>query len=1226
MRVPFVDEQHVSRIITALWSRAASGKAAVLVGAGFSANAAPLRHSQPVMPGWNALVFRMIADLYPGETEAEITRRTRIEAAAPATSAALRIAQEYEAEFNRDALNRLIADNVPDGAFAPGDLHRALLELPWADVLTTNWDTLLERAAVDVEDRVYRVIHTVADIPASSAPRIVKLHGSLPSHRPFIFTEEDFRTYPVRFAPFINLARQTTMENVLVLVGFSGDDPNFLYWSGWVRDQLGEHAPTIYLVGALDLTSSQRKMLDKRGVQPVDLSTLDDYLNWEPHRRRALASQWFIERLTASRPYRRIRWPKAPPPKGAYELVTAAADPRAPLDFPSSPTRGDWTEDIVVSEILPVLSHNRALYPDWVVAPHRARERIWGFLQTAIPEARQRLKDLDPEIGLRLAFEMNWLCEVALVPLFDDLSDPISELLPKLGKIPLSTDLSEMVTALALALLRRARETGDPEAFAQWDAWLEGNPLSVEARSRHHYERCLIAQDSLDFALLDERLSAWTPDGDPFWIVRKAALLAENDRTAEALVLSRDALAAIRVRTDKDREDIASWSREAYALLFRSACLGTQIQDWEKNLAERDNFSDRLLVLSARGCAAQEEVERFGAEMHHSPPPLPLEETRVRGFDVGNTHTTRNWRAMGPIITRLSALQALRFYEETGTPARISPGTVAASAIGGAGRWLHTLDTVRSIGALVRSAGGAEKLSMDVVFSREAVRALSDEEAEVWGQRLLVGARTLKDRINDPHMRRSAEARLIVVLEMLSRLVVRRRNLALPALDVALSLYADTSRHSSTDKPLANLFRRAFTALAPTAKPLMRARLLETPTPKGQGEALDPSLYAFLKVGPLPRDPDLAPLIAATIGQVRDPATRWAATLRVQRLQKAGMLTPEEDKAFLDALWDEALVENGLPGQVPLRSWVFALLPSPPERDGAGAARARLLSMTDMSAHDAVGEIHGAIAGTPVPFTLTARELKPLVSMVLAKAVIVEPEPHPFRLFETDEGLDFEFWRFFEDVVALAMKHASTRTLVRRYFAGRGPVERAIAAPHLVAAGEMSPDEAARMLLAALEGDEGGPDTAVSGILSWLRLKPADIPLPETVWEVAADAVVSRSALAMGPALSLFAAALERHGAQVPVVFDARLHRALRTIISITGDDALRESLPYDPGDARRRGARLVRAMDAAGRGDATVSALWREAAAAERIPEIGRGLEPHSVAVDNDGDLAEDV
>ena len=28
-----------------------------------------------------------------------------------------------------------------------------------------------------------------------TAPEIIKLHGSFPSHRPFIITEEDYRTY-----------------------------------------------------------------------------------------------------------------------------------------------------------------------------------------------------------------------------------------------------------------------------------------------------------------------------------------------------------------------------------------------------------------------------------------------------------------------------------------------------------------------------------------------------------------------------------------------------------------------------------------------------------------------------------------------------------------------------------------------------------------------------------------------------------------------------------------------------------------------------------------------------------------------------------------------------------------------------------------------------------------------------------------------------------------------
>ena len=205
-----------------------------------------------------------------------------------ATSGFLRLAQEYETAFGREALERLIANAVPDRRFEPGELHRRLLALPWSDVFTTNWDTLIERAAIQIVDRHYDVVQTVSDIPASVRPRIVKLHGTLPSIRPLIFTEDDFRTYPVCFAPFANLAQQSMMENVFCLLGFSGDDPNFLYWSGWVRDHLGDYAPRIYLVGWLDLPPPRRRMLEDRGVNPIDLASLPVTWPAEPEQIRRL--------------------------------------------------------------------------------------------------------------------------------------------------------------------------------------------------------------------------------------------------------------------------------------------------------------------------------------------------------------------------------------------------------------------------------------------------------------------------------------------------------------------------------------------------------------------------------------------------------------------------------------------------------------------------------------------------------------------------------------------------------------------------------------------------------------------------------------------------------------------------------------------------------------------------------------------------------------------------
>ena len=46
------------------------------------------------------------------------------------------------------------------------------------------------------------------EIPLANRPRIVKLHGSFPASFPLVFTEEDYRTYPTKFAPFVNTVQQ----------------------------------------------------------------------------------------------------------------------------------------------------------------------------------------------------------------------------------------------------------------------------------------------------------------------------------------------------------------------------------------------------------------------------------------------------------------------------------------------------------------------------------------------------------------------------------------------------------------------------------------------------------------------------------------------------------------------------------------------------------------------------------------------------------------------------------------------------------------------------------------------------------------------------------------------------------------------------------------------------------------------------------------------------------
>lgn len=285
------DYAALKKLAAALWQEeSAYHGAAVLVGAGFSRCGGRSGAAGARLPLWH-----------------DLSRVLASELKTSSGSDPMRIAEEYCAYFGRQALYDLVTKEVNDLSWRPGNLHEMLLELPWSEVLTTNWDTLLERASREVHQPSYNLVSKQQDLSSVRSPRIVKLHGTINVSDDLIFTSEDFRRYPEKYAAFVNFARQVFIENELCLVGFSGEDPNFLQWAGWVRDHLAANSRRIYLVGALSLTAAKRKYLESINVAPIDLGRLvDDYD--DPDERHAVATEKFLSALLDLRPKPAWEW------------------------------------------------------------------------------------------------------------------------------------------------------------------------------------------------------------------------------------------------------------------------------------------------------------------------------------------------------------------------------------------------------------------------------------------------------------------------------------------------------------------------------------------------------------------------------------------------------------------------------------------------------------------------------------------------------------------------------------------------------------------------------------------------------------------------------------------------------------------------------------------------------------------------------------------------------
>ena len=750
----------------------------------------------------------MIDRLYPAEGDNNSQRNVLI-AQAGATSVALRLADEFAAAFGRTALDQLILDHTPDQDFVPGPLHKMLVDLPWADILTTNYDTLLERAAEEGYGRRYSVVRTQAELPASGRPRIVKLHGSFPSTRPFVFSEEDFRTYPQQFAAFVNLARQSVLESVLCLIGFSGDDPNFLAWTGWVRDQLAEYSPRVYLCGLLDLTNAQRSVLQGRGVVPIDLTPrfpADAYP--EPGERHRQALEWFLTSLRHGRPYDPMEWPNAPPadpesPGGKQApLASTQAVPKperfSPPDVGAAESKSPADRLLATAE---VWAKNRQLYPGWLIAPDDVRNRLvhktnesWQAFYL------QNRSGLSRPADLNWLYELNWRLETALVPIWDHLVpayeqvltalNPFPNVVTDLGGSPLSPDAPDddppdwsvarhQWLAVACGLLRHYREE---RKWADFDRWANRIAAVTDAppdtRARLCYERCLRGLSNLDDAAVDAGLGDWPSEThDPFWAVRRAGLLAEVGRTQDAATLVDATLRRLRRGLEDTDLHIPALSREGWAVWMAHGL--ESAATWRAGRfgsgdARRSAVRQRYRQLRPFGAEPDDLADGLKLRLDGPPPVRKPAVERRHGFEPGRMSRTSHG-GDGLIEKVLPAYQFMRLCEESGVPPSAGSSLFSDAHLKRAAEWFRELDPVRTQSLMFRLL---DKQVTDGYLTRHRLAALPSETVADWRASCLKAVReALPDagrgvRDETDNQRRSRE-RLQTAATILARTAVR---------------------------------------------------------------------------------------------------------------------------------------------------------------------------------------------------------------------------------------------------------------------------------------------------------------------------------------------------------------------------------------------------------------------------------------------------------------------
>ena len=977
----FPDLPHLRQLQKDLWQRPSS-RATVMVGAGFSRNSVPLPGVTTSFPTWPELAKAMFDEIYPASlnetAEQERSREKQFDRSNP-----LRLASEYEATFDRQRLKSLIRTRIPDIDHQPGKIHNLLLQLPWKDVFTTNYDTLLERT--EVPGRVYQPVTTVPELTTAISPRIIKLHGSFPSLTQFILTEEDYRSYPKDFVLFINTVRQSLIENTFVLVGFSGDDPNFLQWTGWIRDELGSNHAPIYLVSPLSLSNVQRSLLAKRGVKPIDLSPVFSSTN-RPDGIHASAVEWFLRSLLAAKPQRPEAWPKpntSAPGVADFEppiLVSGLTEPEK-VDLPGSSQSP--LDEATVRKVIERWRFDRNRYPGWLIPANETRSSLWHETSDWITPLIKFAENWPPADRLLLFREINWRLEVSMIPLFSDWIIPfesaVNDLFPSIkdgipiklsvkAMRPINVSNTEVQVAwleIAFALLREAREDYNSERWKKLNeeiGKIVGNYSQFS--DRNNYEQAIWRMWNIERSQAKDVLAKWSPSPhSPLAVMQKAGLLAELDELSEARSLLQSALREIRksLHNSQGRNiDLLSLEGWCTYLLFAV----TLSLEGSEGRQLQEEFSERWQELEAWDCNPWPLKQYFDTKLSKTPPVPKKPKQIVRGFDPGRRAITHHFGStIGPW---LPAFACIRLYEQVGIPLHLPFFNLSGSALRNACKWVAPFTGFWSPALLIR-AGKRDDLTKHDFMNRVQVAAMKPDLARSlnkWAMRAL--KREISSLSGNVTRTSGQESLLEVLPEVLSRLAFKLESADLQeAFSVALGLHAQPGIASniSLHRSCEPWFERLFEAADDRQLLVWLPELIRFPlSVGGVGSDRLSNPYPHPWPDPMTHFPierlriadDLSSELEAEINE----STEWLlerakselgeercrAMMRLIDIFDAKFMTEEQRSRLGTLLWEVTSI-HGLPDLPDLHCFKYLHLPSPAEVDVVSKVKAHILSI-----------------------------------------------------------------------------------------------------------------------------------------------------------------------------------------------------------------------------------------------------------------------------------------
>ena len=223
------------------------------------------------IPGWNELINQISIEL--GRTKKDEYSSDEM----------LQIPQMFYYLIGKDEKKYYsFIRNILSVHAVPNAIHREIIKLNPASIITTNYDELIEEAAMQARQG-YKVVTCDKDVPQIYGYRyILKMHGDF-KHNNIVLKEEDYLAYSDNFRLIETLVKSVFSINTVVFIGYGLNDYNIKLILNWAKTILKDsfHKPIFIYTGKEKIHKEERYYYESRGLSVIDCNwlcdTTDDY-------------------------------------------------------------------------------------------------------------------------------------------------------------------------------------------------------------------------------------------------------------------------------------------------------------------------------------------------------------------------------------------------------------------------------------------------------------------------------------------------------------------------------------------------------------------------------------------------------------------------------------------------------------------------------------------------------------------------------------------------------------------------------------------------------------------------------------------------------------------------------------------------------------------------------------------------------------------------------------